>query len=90
MRNKQVAVLLLLLISVLITYCTQEKIHEPLSEIKSDLLLQHDSLNTEVNKLSALINTEDTIGIKMAFLKTRKSYKLLGYPGKLMALHWLK
>jgi cytochrome c peroxidase len=77
MRNKQVAVLLLLLISVLITYCTQEKIHEPLSEIKSDLLLQHDSLNTEVNKLSALINTEDTIGIKMAFLKTRKSYKKL-------------
>ena len=77
MQNKQVAVLTLLVVSVLISFCTQQKIHEPLSEIKSRLVLQHDSLNTALNKLSALVNAEDTIGLKMAFLNTRKSYKKL-------------
>jgi cytochrome c peroxidase len=77
MRNKHVAVLSLLIVSVLISYCTQQKIKEPLSAIKSQLILQHDSLSTAINRLSELINTDDSIGIKMAFLKSRKSYKKL-------------
>jgi cytochrome c peroxidase len=77
MRNKHIIILLLVLVTELLSSCKIDNQVNPLSEIKHHLLQQQKSLDTDVTELSRLINSEDTIGIKMAFLKTRKSYKKL-------------
>jgi cytochrome c peroxidase len=77
MRKKHIIILLLVLVTELLSSCKIDNKVNPLSEIKRHLLQQQKSLDTDITELSRLINSEDTIGIKMAFLKTRKSYKKL-------------